>query len=187
MGFGDFLGGAADFGRGLFGDGNEPAPLHSYPGQGQSWADLRRDQEFQGEVGPWEQRGQQTAGFLGDAIEFPGQVVGGLMDYGVNPIMEHGVQPILGGLSRTFAPIQEAMGGAGEQFRGAMGIPEDWNEEGSVGGRFLGGLAPGYQAGRGGQSVPRSPTPPVQLGTGQPMINPYAFHGLQGGAGYGMG
>jgi hypothetical protein len=186
MGFGDFLGGAADFGRGLFGDGNEPAPLHSYPGQGQSWADLRREQELQKEVGPWEQRGQQTAGFLGEALELPGQAVGFAVDNAVNPIMERGVQPILGGLSRTFAPIQEALGGAGEQVRGAMGIPEDEDEEGSVGGRLLGGLAAGYQ---GGQGVGRSPTPPqpqFQMPQ-QQMINPYAFHGLQGGAGYGMG
>jgi hypothetical protein len=138
--------------------------------------------------------GDSASAAFGQALELPGQAVGMALDYGVNPIMdhavnpimEHGVQPIMGGLSRGFAPIQEAMGGAGEQFRGAMGIPEDWNEEGSVGGRFLGGLADGYRAGRG-QSVPRSPTPPVQLGTGQPMINPYVFHGLQGGAGYGMG
>jgi len=137
----------------------------------------------------------QTVGAsIGQALELPGQAVDMALDYGVNPIMEHavnpimerGVQPILGGLSRGFAPMQEALGGAGEQFRGAMGIPEDWNEEGSVGGRFLGGLADGYRAGRG-QSVPRSPTPPVQLGTGRPMINPYEFHGLQGGVGYGMG
>ena len=55
MGFGDFLGGAASFGRGFFGDGNEPVtPLHQYPEQGQSWADLRRSQELQEDVGPWD-------------------------------------------------------------------------------------------------------------------------------------
>jgi hypothetical protein len=142
-----------------------------------------------------EQTFPQTVGAsIGQALELPGQAVGMALDYGVNPIMEHavnpimerGVQPILGGLSRTFAPIQEALGGAGEQFRGAMGIPEDEDEEGSVGGRLLGGLAAGYQ---GGQGVGRSPTPPqpqFQMPQ-QQMINPYAFHGLQGGAGYGMG
>ena len=142
-----------------------------------------------------EQTFPQTVGAsIGQALELPGQAVGMALDYGVNPIMEHavkpimerGVQPILGGLSRGFAPIQEALGGAGEQFRGAMGIPEDEDEEGSVGVGLLGGLAAGLQGGRG-QSVPRSPTPPVQLGTGRPMFNPYEFHGLQGGVGYGMG
>ena len=165
MGFGDFLGGAADFGRGLFGDGNEPAPLHSYPGQGQSWADLRREQELQKEVGPWEQRGQQTAGFLGEALELPGQAVGFAVDNAVNPIMERGVQPILGGLSRTFAPIQEALGGAGEQFRGAMGIPEDDLDETLMADGQLGGLSKARMHSRlFDKGVERSPTPPQPPG-----------------------
>ena len=187
MGFGDFLGGAADFGRGLFGDGNEPAPLHSYPGQGQSWADLRREQELQKEVGPWEQRGQQTAGFLGEALELPGQAVGFAVDNAVNPIMERGVQPILGGLSRTFAPIQEALGGAGEQFRGAMGIPEDDLDETLMEDGQLGGLSKARMHSRlFDKGVERSPTPPQPHFKipQQKNINPYSFHGLKGGKGY---